>query len=105
MSNFVLKKNQLNSIAMTLSERSQLINPYFLFVFKSKFQESKIEFLSVQSSGSNIRYDLIEFNEGVDFNLFTGEWYYEVFESKNSTLNVDDTTMRVLQKGLLIVIE
>jgi hypothetical protein len=34
-----------------------------------------------------------------------GEWSYKVYESANQTLDILETTGRILQHGLVIVIE
>ena len=65
MSNFVIRKNQVNRIVATLSERSQLVDPYFLLVFSKNIDLSGITAsVSVQNSvPQNIRYDLLEILE------------------------------------------
>lgn len=115
MSNFVLKKNTNNNIVATVSERSQLIDPYYLIVFKSKFSTSDVytKTIVVDSVESNIRYNLFSIQEKESPDPFqgevyfpeTGEWSYEIYESNIQTLDVADTTGRILQRGLLIVEE
>jgi hypothetical protein len=111
MSNFVLNKNQVNNFVLTLSERSQLINPWFLIAFQNKFSTSEVlAFCSLQNGVSNIRYDLLVIEEKVspdplngEVFLIEGEWSYNVYESAEQTLFIEETTGRVLQKGFIIV--
>ena len=111
MSNIVINKGTVNGVVATLSERSKLINPFYLFVFTSKFSTSKDEKkTSVQSSFSNSRYDLLlieEINQPDALQgqiyLLEGEWSYKVYESETQTLNVEDTTGEIIQQGLIIV--
>lgn len=110
MSNFVIKKAQVNNIALTLSERSRLLFPWFLFVFKSKFcLEDTFAYCTLQAS-SNDRFDLLQIEEKTspdnlegEVFLIEGEWSYEVYESQVATLDVTETTQRVLQRGFIIV--
>jgi hypothetical protein len=39
-----------------------------------------------------------------EIQLIEGEWSYKVYESLSQTLDVNETTGRVLQEGLIIVI-
>lgn len=112
MSNFVLEKNQVNNVVVTLSERSQIVDPYFLVAFKNKFSTEDVQAVcSVQNmAASNIRFDLIVITEKTDPNplfgevyLIEGEWSYDVYESAEQTLLIEETTGRILQKGFIIV--
>jgi hypothetical protein len=110
MSNFVIEKNTVNNICVTLSERSQLLDPYYLIVFTNKFDlDGPTTSCSLQAT-SNIRYDLIVITEttnavGLDGEVYLieGEWSYSVYESALPTLDVEDTTGRILQKGFIVV--
>ena len=112
MSNFVINKGQVNNIVVTVSERSELLDPYYLIVFKNKFSTSDVyKYCSVQNGvASNVRYDLFVIEEKTspdplngEVYLIEGEWSYEVYESSVQTLDVDSTTGRVLQRGFIIV--
>jgi hypothetical protein len=112
MSNFVLNKNQINNVVVTVSERSQLLDPYFLIVFRNKFSTEDVETKCSLRNGVafNMRYDLFVIHEKVapvalngEVHLIEGEWSYEVYESANATLNIASTTQRVLQRGFIIV--
>lgn len=112
MSNFVINKSQTNNIAITLSERSQITSPYFLFVFTSKFDDGASNVVcSVQNQiAQNNRYDLVVIEEKSnpipldgEVYLIEGEWSYNVYESVAPTLLVAETTERVLQRGFIIV--
>lgn len=110
MSNFVLKKAQVNNIALTLSERSRLVSPYYLFVFKSKFSLEDLFAYCTLQAVSNIRFDLLQIEEKTNPDnlegevfLIEGEWSYEVYESQVATLDVEETTQRIIQRGFIIV--
>jgi hypothetical protein len=112
MSNVVLNKGELNRVVVTVSERSQLLDPYYLIVFTSKFSMDDVTTVtSVQDvSPATIRYNLFEITEQTAPNallgqvhLIEGEWSYKIYESNAQTLNVSATTGEVLQQGLIIV--
>lgn len=110
MSNFVIEKNTVNNICVTLSERSQVNDPYYLIVFTNKFDlDGDTASCSLQAT-SNIRYDLIVITETTnpialdgEVYLIEGEWSYSVYESALPTLVVAETTGRILQKGFIVV--
>lgn len=112
MSNFVINKGQTNNTVLTLGERSQLVDPYYLLVFTNKFSTSTVqEVCSLKSSNSNERFDLLEIVEQSSpdntlgqIHLIEGEWSYKVYESTLQTLDPDETTGRILQQGLTIVV-
>jgi hypothetical protein len=114
MSNFVLEKNTINNVVVTVSERSQLANPYFLIVFTNKFAvQETTAVCSVQNQAvSNPRYDLFVISEtspadnlSGEVYLIEGEWSYKVYESSVQTLDVNATTGRILQRGFIVVKE
>lgn len=114
MSNFVIRKNTINNIVVTVSERSQLVDPYFLIVFTNKFSTEEVTAVTSVQNGVavNSRYDLFVITEtpgaeplNGEVYLIEGEWSYKVYESTNQTLVVGETTGRVLQEGFIVVKE
>lgn len=112
MSNFVINKGQLNNCALTLQERSKLIDPYFLIVFTSKYDtDGSVTYTSLKASASNPRYDLLEITETASPNQLNGEVYfmesgeyaYSVYESNTQETDPANTTGEILQKGFIIV--
>ena len=109
MSNFVINKGGVNNVCVTVSERSRLVNPFFLLVFTNKFTGTQAV-CSLQYSASNNRYDLFQITEKSnpdntkgEIHLIEGEWSYSIYESAIQTLDPASTTGRVLQKGFIIV--
>lgn len=114
MSNVCITKGIINRVVVTVGERSQLIDPYYLIKFTSKFSTEETTTVTsvVDIAPNNIRYNLIEISEKTNPNplngevyLISGEWSYEIYESQNQTIDVNATTGRVLQRGLIIVKE
>jgi hypothetical protein len=112
MSNVIINKGQINRVVVTVSERSKLLDPYYLVVFTSKFAMDDVTTsISVTDSvPTNIRYNLFEITEKTspdpllaEVHLVEGEWSYKVYESVAQTLDVEETTGEILQQGLIIV--
>ena len=110
-----IKKNQLNPVVLTLSESSQLANPYFLFEFIQEFntESNPIYFTTTDDSLSQLRYNLFNINEttsgsvsggtNVSLNLMAGQYRYNVYESSASTLSVSATTGQIIETGRMVV--
>ena len=110
MSNIVIEKNKVNSIYLTLAERSRVSNAYYLFVLKNKFDDSDVLFSVKDENAPNMRFNLLEIEDVISPNnllgqcdLVAGEWTYKVYESAAQTLDINDTTGELLQQGLIIV--
>lgn len=113
MANIVIEKGKTNTVIMTVSERSTLSSPFYLFHFKSKFNTSEERFFNaVNISQNRIRFDefvitendLPNYNLG-EVNLFTGEWTYCIYESSGATLDISGTTGNILETDMAIVID
>jgi len=107
----IITKNTTNYLTLTLSERTEIENGYFLFVLKSKFEKGETRvFNSINTSTHKKRYDRFSVvettspdNTDGEVNLFKGEWDYFVYESESQTLDIEETTGKILETGLLIV--
>ena len=98
----VINKNANNTLVMTLTEKSTLSSPYFLFEFKSDITNNRVVFLAADLSNYNDRYNkflITETSGTVDLTSGTielnptGTWTYRVFEqtsSSNLNLNLVD---------------
>ena len=110
-----IRKNSINNIVLTLTEKSKLSNPYFLFEFVNEYnlEATKIYWTSDDISVSTNRYNqfiLIEdesgsISNGIDtiLSLTTGQWLYKVYESLEQTLNISETTGFVIESGRMTV--
>lgn len=88
-------------VALTLSESSTLVSPYYLFVISSDFNTSftPIVFTTPDLSGHPERFNLFDFNLDIPM----GEYTYTVYESATTPTDIDDTTGIVVESGILIV--
>jgi hypothetical protein len=88
-------------VALTLSESSHLVSPYYLFVITSDFNTSftPLVFTTPDLSGYPERFNLFEFNLDIPM----GEYTYTVYEATTPPTEIDDTTGIVVESGILIV--
>jgi|GEM_PF-5351863 len=111
MANLIINKGQVNFLTVTVSERVELENPFYLFELQSKFTKTEFRYFnSLNISQNKIRYDRFEVEEttgasgsNAEVELFTGEWDYRIYESVTQTLDPLDTDGIILENGLLIV--
>ena len=105
----LIEKNTSNTIIFTLTERSRLATPYFLFEFTSDTGMVKL-FNMVDNSGYPRRFNEMTLIETTSEDLPNGEvdldygWgTYLVYESSTPTLVVANTTGRILEEGKFFV--
>lgn len=106
-----ITKNSVNDFVVTLNERGQLTNPYYLMNCKSNNTKESLNFI-VPSLSSNSRYNelrLIETGSTANnlnisagtVNLSTGFHSYKLYES--STMVFTGTGLTLLEQGVLYV--
>jgi len=86
-----LTKGQTDTVILTLKEKQQLVNPNFLFYFKSKVDNSEVKFVVLTAndlSGYKDRYNKFSLVINTYFaNALPGEYGYTIYEqaSANNT--------------------
>jgi hypothetical protein len=107
-----LNKDSVNTVVMTLTEKSQLPIPKYLFSFTNDNSGTQTLFNMDDQSGYARRYNQFELTTtGSTFvNLSAGTvdleygWgKYEVYESSSPTLFISGTTGRILEEGRYFV--
>lgn len=87
----IIRKSQLNQLTITATEKSELTNPFWLFVFTHQEENRDYAVILANSSGFTARYDLFDFTEGTDLTLpKTGDYILRVYE-QTSDSNLDPT--------------
>jgi hypothetical protein len=110
-----IKKGVTNKVVLTLSEKSTLTSPYYLFIFENEFdlEENPIPFTTSDQSHSTNRYNLFEITESdsgedggidVDLKLIIGQYKYSIYESEIETLDINDTTGIIIESGRMVVV-
>lgn len=105
-----LEKGATNSVVMTLTEKSELNDPYYLFSFTNNTSENEKLFNMQDISGYRRRYNRFELVETTSEDLSNGKvtleygWgRYKVYESATQSLNINDTTGKILEQGKFYV--
>lgn len=98
-----LVKGETNKMIVTLTEKSQLTNPNYLFVFKSLENNKLVKFVLLNASDLSSyknRYNEFEIVVNTYFsNAKIGEYTYTIYE-QTSTTNLDPSlASNVLEVG------
>lgn len=103
-----IDKGEINTFALTLSEVTTLVDPYYLFVFEGEFNTAvePIYWVGTDESNWTVRYNLFTLEEGVDVTLIKGQYKYSVFES-DTPIIVDENTntdeLNLIEEGRMVV--
>lgn len=103
-----IDKGEINTFALTLSEVTTLVNPYYLFVFEGEYNTAVEPIFWVGTDTSNwpVRYNLFTLEEGVDVTLIKGQYKYSVFESDTPIIvdeNTNTTDLNLIEEGRMVV--
>jgi hypothetical protein len=109
-----IEKNNTNIIVLTLTEKSTLLNPYYLFSFTSTTNyDNTVNFLGTDLSTYKSRYNEFQIIEtGTTFVNLTastinlnppGMWDYSIYETTAITTSISATTGNIIEKGKVIV--
>jgi len=105
----------INNIILTLSEKSLLTDPFYLFVFQNEYEIDSplIKWATDDISYYKNRYNQFQLIEaatgskegGYDtpLSLCSGQYSYTIYESSTLTLSVNDTTKRIIEEGRMVV--
>lgn len=94
----LINKNENNLITITLSEKTTLSSPVYLFKFTNDITRQSVKFIANNISNYSYRYDQFlitetngsqNFTSGVIELSPTGFWSYDIYE-QISTTNLDE---------------
>lgn len=102
-----IEKGQVNTFALTLSEVTTLVDPFYLFVFEDEFNTAidPIFWEGVDTSNYPYRYNLFTLDEP-DIVLLKGQYTYKVYESPFPIFiepNMDLTDFNLIEEGRMVV--
>jgi len=108
-----LNKNQSNTVILTLTDKSRLLTPTYIFELTNDTDKNEVIFSAPDLSTFKCKYNRFDIIEsGSTFTNLTGGtinlnrvgfWDYKVYETTGSTLNISDTTGRILEQGKVYV--
>lgn len=100
----VLYKYDAQEIYLTLTEKQELSNPNYLFVFKSRSTNQEVKFVLLNVDDMSLhksRYNKFHISVNDYFlNEQTGDYTYSVYE-QTSTTNIDPNNLHLLENGLM----
>lgn len=103
-----IEKGEINTFALTLTEVTTLVDPYYLFVFEGEYNTATEPIYWVGADVSNWpqRYNLFTLEEGVDVDFVKGQYTYSVYESA-TPITIDENTntdeLNLIEEGRLVV--
>lgn len=110
----VVNKSQNNTLIVTLSEKSDVTYPYYLFEFKSDVTSDTKNFIATDRSNYTTRYNefLITETSGTEILTSgtitlnpTGQWTYRIYgQYSSSNLVVANADSGVLEIGRVKVV-
>ena len=101
-----IEKGQVNTFALTLTEVTTLVDPFYLFVFEDEFNTAidPILWEGVDMSDYPYRYNLFTMEEGVDLDLLKGQYRYLVYESPIAVdQNTNTDNLNLIEEGRMVV--
>ena len=103
-----IDKGEINTFALTLSEVTTLVSPYYLFVFEGEYNTAvePIYWAGTDTSNWPTRYNLFTLEEGIDVELTKGQYKYSVYESPTAIIvdeNTNETELNLIEEGRMVV--
>ena len=103
-----IDKGELNTFALTLTEVTTLVDPFYLFVFEGEYNTAvePISWVGTDTSNWPTRDNLFTLEEGVDVTFIKGQYTYRVYESVDP-ITIDENTntegLNLIEEGRMVV--
>lgn len=105
-----LKKNEANQrIALTLTERTTISNPNYLFEFINNQTKQVYTCICGEVSATS-KYNLFDITEGVDDRTnsslilgLAGQYYYNIHQQSSSTNLDPDLAQGIVERGYMVL--
>lgn len=97
----LLKQNEINKIAVSLSQLVTIQNPNFLFSFFHQQKREYFNFYLTAESRSN-RFDLFLLTLPTDVDLPKGNYIFSIYESEDETTTTEGKTMLIKGKAEVV---
>jgi hypothetical protein len=89
----LIKKNQINTLVVTVSQNAELTNPEWLFSFTHIFSKDQVRFIAEDVSVHKSRYDEFIITEGTNLGNvnfpFQGLYTYGIYEQPSGSGNLN----------------
>ena len=97
----LLKQNEINKIAVSLSQLVTIQNPNFLFSFFHQQKREYFNFYLTAESRSN-RFDLFLLTLPTDVDLPKGNFIFSIYESEDETTTTEGKTLLIKGKAEVV---
>lgn len=97
----LLKQNDQNKIAVSLSQLVTIANPNFLFSFFHQQKREYFNFYLTAQSSSN-RFDLFLLSLPTDMDLPKGNFIFSIYESEDNTITTEGKNLLIKGKAEVV---
>lgn len=103
-----LTKGVTQFMYLTLTEKELLVNPNYLFVFRSRSTNTEVKFVLLNNTDISLfkdRYNKFSLVTNTYFNTsLIGQYTYEIYEQASSS-NTNPTGLNMLESGIMMLNE
>jgi hypothetical protein len=103
-----LTKGVTQYMYLTLTEKELLVNPNYLFVFRSRSTNTEVKFVLLNNTDISLfkdRYNKFSLVTNTYFNTsLIGQYTYEIYEQASSS-NTNPSGLNMLESGIMMLNE
>jgi len=103
-----LTKGVTQFMYLTLTEKELLVNPNYLFVFRSRSTNTEVKFVLLNNTDISLfkdRYNKFSLVTNTYFNTsLIGQYTYEIYEQASSS-NTNPSGLNMLESGIMMLNE
>jgi hypothetical protein len=98
-----INKAESKNWYLTLTEKTTISNPYYLFSLKHRLTAVEYNFLLTDISSYKERYNEFEITEGATVTLDAGEYLYRIYAQSSSVNTNPELAAELVEEGLVKV--
>jgi hypothetical protein len=98
-----INKAESKNWYLTLTEKTTISNPYYLFSLKHRLTAVEYNFLLTDTSSYKERYNKFEITEGATVTLDAGEYLYRIYAQTSSVNTNPELANELVEEGIVKV--
>jgi hypothetical protein len=98
-----INKAESKNWYLTLTEKTTISNPYYLFSLKHRLTAVEYNFLLTDTSSYKERYNEFSITEGATVTLDAGEYLYRIYAQTSSNNTNPELANELVEEGLVKV--
>jgi hypothetical protein len=98
-----INKAESKNWYLTLTEKTTISNPYYLFSLKHRLTAVEYNFLLTDISSYKERYNEFEITEGATVTLDAGEYLYRIYAQTSSVNTNPELANEIVEEGIVKV--